>query len=267
MLYATGKEGLRMTSGYYRVTEFAEAAGVTVRTLHHYDELGLLHPSRRTDAGHRLYSNDELIRLQQILTLRHMGFALEEINELLAADEYDLQRSLTIQKEAVDREIARLQDVSHALENAIEAARTLEQPDVRTISLIIRGLTHTEDKSQWVKRYYSDEALERLQEMHGPQSLQDMAQAARAWMTLSQDFQDVRDLPPEHPTVQRLARRMHALVTQFTQGDPEIEDSLRRMYEDEDNMPTDLQIADPALQTFMGRALEIYRERLNDDES
>ena len=62
----------------YRVSEFAEKAGVTVRTLHHYDRLGLLKPSGRTIAGYRLYGDRDFARLQQIVTLKFIGLPLRQ---------------------------------------------------------------------------------------------------------------------------------------------------------------------------------------------
>ncbi|MDQ3549743.1 MAG: MerR family transcriptional regulator, partial [Chloroflexota bacterium] len=65
-----------------KVGELARRTGMTVRALHHYDEIGLLSPSERTASGHRLYSAAEVERLQQIASLRQIGFPLEEIREL-----------------------------------------------------------------------------------------------------------------------------------------------------------------------------------------
>ena len=66
-----------------RVGELARRAGLTVRTLHHYDEIGLLKPSLHTAAGHRLYTVAEVARLQQVLSLRQLGFSLEQVRECL----------------------------------------------------------------------------------------------------------------------------------------------------------------------------------------
>src|SRR5437660_8343322 len=78
----------------YRVSEFAEKAGVTVRTLHYYDRLGLLKPSGRTDAGYRLYGERDLVRLQQIVTLKFIGMPLREIKDLLNQGDLDLAATL-----------------------------------------------------------------------------------------------------------------------------------------------------------------------------
>src|SRR5919201_3674111 len=66
-----------------KVGELARRTGLTVRTLHHYDEIGLLRPSLHTEAGHRLYTARDVARLQQVLSLRQFGFSLEEIRECL----------------------------------------------------------------------------------------------------------------------------------------------------------------------------------------
>src|SRR5207253_5602391 len=66
-----------------KVGELARRTGLTVRTLHHYDELGLLKPSLHTEAGHRLYTAADVARLQRILSLRQLGFSLEEIRDCL----------------------------------------------------------------------------------------------------------------------------------------------------------------------------------------
>ena len=75
---------------YYRVGEVARLTRVSVRTLHHYDRIGLLHPARHSAGGYRLYGESELLRLQQILTLRYLGFPLKQIGELLDRADFDL---------------------------------------------------------------------------------------------------------------------------------------------------------------------------------
>ena len=74
-----------LVDAVWTVGQVADELGVTVRTLHHYDEIGLLHPSERTPAGYRLYTAEDLERLQNIVVYRRLGFPLEEIGELLDA--------------------------------------------------------------------------------------------------------------------------------------------------------------------------------------
>ena len=82
------------------VGEVASLAGVSVRTLHHYDAIGLLSPAARSDAGYRLYGEDDLARLHQILAYRELGFELDAIAQLLTepADEVEHDRTLILAK-------------------------------------------------------------------------------------------------------------------------------------------------------------------------
>jgi MerR family transcriptional regulator, thiopeptide resistance regulator len=74
----------------YRVGELASLTGVSVRTLHHYDQIGLLKPSAHSEGGYRLYSENELLRLQQILMLRYLGFGLVSIGTLLDRPDFEI---------------------------------------------------------------------------------------------------------------------------------------------------------------------------------
>jgi MerR family transcriptional regulator, thiopeptide resistance regulator len=103
------------------VGEVAELAGVTVRTLHHYDEQGLLSPSGRTEAGYRLYSGADLARLQEILVWRALGFPLVEIKALLDDPRHDRATALRSQRTLVGGELERLQAIAHALDRALAA--------------------------------------------------------------------------------------------------------------------------------------------------
>ncbi|MDX1659079.1 MAG: MerR family transcriptional regulator [Nitriliruptorales bacterium] len=103
------------------VGEVAELANVTIRTLHHYDEIGLVKPSGRTDAGYRLYDRGDLERLQQVLFYRELGFALEDIKDLLDAPDFDRGRALRDQHELLMAEAGRLGQMITAVEHAIAA--------------------------------------------------------------------------------------------------------------------------------------------------
>jgi DNA-binding transcriptional MerR regulator len=103
------------------VSEVASLTGVTVRTLHHYDELGLLCPSERSEAGYRLYSYDDLARLREILIWRALGFALGDIRSLLDDPAYVRLSALERQRELVQAEIGRLGALAAAVEKAIDA--------------------------------------------------------------------------------------------------------------------------------------------------
>ncbi|MDC0773807.1 MerR family transcriptional regulator [Streptomyces sp. HD] len=107
----------------YSVGQVAGFAGVTVRTLHHYDDIGLLAPSERSHAGHRRYSDVDLDRLQQILFYRELGFPLEEVAALLDDPEADPRAHLRRQHELLTARIEKLQKMAAAVEHAMEARK------------------------------------------------------------------------------------------------------------------------------------------------
>ncbi|MFD8633982.1 MerR family transcriptional regulator [Streptomyces sp. NPDC059533] len=107
----------------FSVGQVAGFAGVTVRTLHHYDEIGLLSPSGRSHAGHRRYDDADLDRLQRILFYRELGFPLDQVAVLLDDPESDPREHLRRQHALLTDRIARLQQMAKAVEHAMEAKK------------------------------------------------------------------------------------------------------------------------------------------------
>jgi DNA-binding transcriptional MerR regulator len=103
------------------VSEVAALAGVSVRALHHYDSIGLVSPSGRSDAGYRLYSYADLERLQEVLVWRALAFPLAEIAPLLDDTEHDRGAALRRQRELIDAELSHLQAVARAIDAALAA--------------------------------------------------------------------------------------------------------------------------------------------------
>jgi DNA-binding transcriptional MerR regulator len=104
-----------------KVSEVARLAGVSVRTLHHYDEIGLVRPSARSEAGYRLYAPADLERLQQVLFFRELDFALEEIQRILADPDFDVGAALRLQKRLLNEKAVRIKALIAAVEAAIDS--------------------------------------------------------------------------------------------------------------------------------------------------
>src|SRR6266850_4756403 len=102
----------------YQANDFARLAGVTVRTLHHYDRIGLLKPSGYTSSGFRLYRKEDLVRLQQIVTLKFIGFPLSQIRDLLNRNSFDLSTALSQQREIIIEKRGQLDLAIKAIEKA-----------------------------------------------------------------------------------------------------------------------------------------------------
>lgn len=103
----------------YQVKEVAEIARVSVRTLHHYDSIGLLVPSGRSDAGYRLYDDDDLLRLQQILIGRELGLTLEAIGRSLDDPTFDRRQALLAQRQQLERRVEETAEMIRAVDRAL----------------------------------------------------------------------------------------------------------------------------------------------------
>ena len=219
----------------FQASEFAAAAGVTVRALHHYDRLGLLRPGRRTAAGYRLYGERELARLQQIATLKFIGLPLKEIKAALERRELDLAATLRLQREALEARRLQIESALAAIDRAEAAAARGGGADWESFRKIIEVIT-MEQNTEWMKKYYTDEQLADLARRGTPEVLE---KAQRDWAELMREVEEARAAgeDPAGERAQALAARWEGLIGQFTGGDPGIYESLRRLYADQANWP------------------------------
>ncbi|WP_127533267.1 MerR family transcriptional regulator [Paenibacillus kobensis] len=117
----------------YKVKEVAKIAGVSVRTLHHYDEIGLLKPSEVRDNGYRYYSVEDLERLQQILFFKELDLPLQEVRAILDDEQYDRRRTLLIHKELLMKKKHRLEQIITSVEqtlHSIEGGTAMSNKDM-----------------------------------------------------------------------------------------------------------------------------------------
>lgn len=218
----------------YRAQEFAERSGVTVRTLHHYDRLGLLKPSRYTEAGYRLYGERDFARLQQIVMLKFIGLSLKEIKGLLEGSELDLPGTLRLQRRIIEERRRHLDSVIEAIERAEREMAKDERLDWETFKQIIEVINMQNDM-EWMKKYYTEEQLADLARRGSPEVLE---RAQRDWANLIKEVEAALGEDPASERAQALATRWSELIEQFTGGDPGIEENLRRLYADQSNWPS-----------------------------
>jgi MerR family transcriptional regulator, thiopeptide resistance regulator len=110
-----------MEDATYTVGEAARLAHVSVRTLHHYEEVGLLCPSRRSEAGYRLYTLEDLETLQQVLFYKELGFSLDDIRELMSDPAFDRREALLVQRELIAEQTLRLEALLDLIDRTIDA--------------------------------------------------------------------------------------------------------------------------------------------------
>src|SRR5690606_21617311 len=138
----------------WKIGELAELAGLTVRTLRHYDQIGLFSPSRHTETGHRQYTKEDMERLQPILSLKQLGLSLKEIQATLSHDRKDSAVSIIqAQIDQVRREISRSQRLLEELETALLAARHHQARTVEDILNLLEAFKLNQNK------YFSEQQM------------------------------------------------------------------------------------------------------------
>lgn len=223
-----------------KAKEFAERTGVSVRTLHFYDQVGLLAPSARTDAGYRLYGESDLERMEQILALRFVGLGLDQIKTLLEGPPQRLVDALAMQREIMLEEKRRLDIVLGAIHEAeLALAHGSDDERWRAVRNVIEAFKMKNDMS-WTEKYYSPEAIERLAQMRASTPPDVIEKGERDWAELIAEVEAAAKT--EDPTSERareLAQRWCGLVNQFTKGDPGVADGLRKLWTDSTHWPKD----------------------------
>lgn len=225
----------------FQAREFAELTGVTVRTLHHYDRLGLLKPSRYSRAGYRLYREGDVARLEQIVALKFIGFSLSEITNILKRGPFDLKTTLRRQREAIMEKRQRLDIAIQAIQRAEYVIGTAKEPGWETFVKIIEVINMQNDMN-WSKKYYSEEAQAEITKRAATIPREVIEQTQRDWATLIKEVETAvaAGEDPVSEKSQALAARWSELIKGFTGGNAEIQKGLNKMYADRNNWPSSM---------------------------
>jgi len=247
-------------SRQYTVRQLARLAGVSVRTLHHYDQIGLLKPSRRSPAGYRLYARAELFRLQQILFYKELDLPLSEIQAILDEAGFDPQIALRDHRR-------RLQARSERLERLIETIdRTIQQISEDEMTLTDEEIYEGFSKEQ-AERYRRE-----AREMYGPALVEEserrLKRMSKAQLeALRQEGEDITqqiaglmERGPGDQQVQEAIARHHAMMGKFYTVTPEIYRGLGNLYVEHAEFRAFYEKYRPGLADFMQAAMTYYCE-------
>jgi DNA-binding transcriptional MerR regulator len=236
-----------------KVGELARRTGLSVRTLHFYDEIGLLPPTARSDSGHRLYGPAAAVRLQQIRSLRQLGLSLTQVVEVL-------NRPECVPRRVIEMHLARLRSrikLQQALCDRLEAiARRLSAAEEVSVDEFLETI----EVMTMVEKYFTPGQMEQIKQRRGVVGEQRIGEVEAEWPRLIADVRTAMDqgAAPESPRVQALARRWTGLLREFTGGDAGIEKSLATMYAREPAMGRSVGI-DPAMFEYVGKAIAASR--------
>ena len=146
----------------YSIGVFSKKTGVTIRTLRFYDEKNLLRPSYVSESGRRYYKDEDIPTLQKILTLKFLGFSLEEIERFIRENDWNLHDSLRYQKQQLEQKRAQIDQSIQTLEHAILLAEKNETVDAHIFVTLIQNMRMESNQKDWLKNVYPEEIVEDL---------------------------------------------------------------------------------------------------------
>jgi DNA-binding transcriptional MerR regulator len=244
----------------YTVKAVADLAGISVRTLHHYDEIGLLKPEQVSASGYRLYTETDLERLQQVLFFKELGFGLQEIRSIIDSPGFDRRRALLEHKQLL-------------LERRERIGRLIQSVD-RTLEAMERGATMAEkdlfdgfDQSQ-----YEEEARQRWghTEAYRESTRRAKSYTKADWDAIKQESEQINQglaalvgRDPADPEVQEWIRRHHQQINdRFYTCSTEIYRGLADMYVQDERFTATYEKIRPGMAQFMRAAMHVYCDRL-----
>ena len=193
-----------------RISEVAKLTGITVRTLHYYDEIGLLKPSEITEAGYRLYSREDLEILQQILFFRELDFPLSQIKEIMNNPNYDKEEALKKQKELLIQQRQRIEGLIKLIEKRIEGDNNMsfKEFDMNEIE---------ENKKKYAKevkeRWGTSKAYEESEKKTSSYNKEKWGDINQETSEIFKGFAELRNSDPGSEEVQELVRRWQKYIT------------------------------------------------------
>lgn len=213
-----------------RVGQLAKRTGLTVRTLHHWDELGIVSPRRRSAAGYRLYGEDDVARLLQVMLLRQLGLSLAEVHKSLDDPQHSLPTALRARAVRLRAQIAHEQRLLARLESL--AGRLDADADTGAAA---NDVLETLEMMTMFEKYYTEEQLATLAERKEQLGAAHIAEVEAEWPRLIAAVRAAmeRGVDPGAEELRPLVQRWQELVRQFTGGDPQIAGAVRKMYASE----------------------------------
>ena len=246
--------------GFMTVGEVAKKMGVTVRTLQYYDKEGLLSPSAESKGGRRLYTDKDLITLHQIISLKSLGFSLDDIKERLISLETpaDVANALTEQADDIRKKIEQLQASLSAIEQLKAEVLQMQTVNFKKYADIIVNLQMKNDSYYLIKRF-DDDTLDHIRSQFDKESGLDFMDR---FNRLSDEIVQLQkeNVPPESEKCQQIVKEYWGLIMEFTNGDmsmlPKLMevgniDTATNAWEERQKIVNDY--LEPALQVYFSR--------------
>ena len=236
------------------VSEVSKLTGVSVRTLHYYDEIGLLHPTFITEAGYRMYGDKDLERLQHIMMFRTLEFSLKDIKSIIDSSTFDRNKAL-------DQQIELLTLRKEHIENLIDFARGIKLIGVKNLDFSAFDTKKLDEYAAQAKETWGKtEAYKEFEVKSKNRSTEQNNDIAKNMMILFEEFGEMRDMNPSDERVQLQVKKLKDYITEhFYNCTKEILAGLGKMYNGGGSMTENIDNAGgKGTAELASKAIEIY---------
>lgn len=239
-----------------RTKELADIAGISVRTLHYYDTIGLLSPEIDRENGYRNYSDQDVSTLQQILFFRQLNFKLTQIKDILNSPKYHQTEALLEQKDIILKEQTRLNNILKLIDKTIQAERgeiTMKNEEKFSGVDFSHNPYEQEAREKW-----GDEKVEQAN-----QNLKKMGakEAEREFDEIYTQLADLRHLDPESDAAQQEIGKWYDFLNKVGEYTPEMFKNLGEMYTADERFTKNIDKYGDGLAEFMKEAMTVYYEQ------
>ncbi len=241
----------------FTVKQLSKLAGVTPRTLHHYDDIGLLKPSHIGDNGYRYYGEESMLKLQQILFYRELGFPLEDIKQIMGRRDFDVLSALETHKESLSRQMERTKRLLVTVDNTIQH---LKGEKIMSQSDLFEGFSEEEQEK------YAQEA----EKLYDPETVRESNRKWKAYSAGKKEailaegklvYQDMIAAMPKGASsaeVQAIVERWRKHMDYFWTPNLEQLLALASGYNDDPKFKASFDKMHPQLASFMLEAVTVY---------
>jgi DNA-binding transcriptional MerR regulator len=247
------------------VGELARLSGITVRTLHHYDEIGLVVPGERSESGYRLYGEDEIARLQEVLLFRELGIGLGDIGRIIDEPAYRRDAALRRHKDLLLEKADRLLAVIDAVDRAIEAEKTGARMTPEEMVEVFGDFDPSEHEQEAEERWGGTEAYAESIRRTGGYAKGDWEHIQREAGAINQAMVDLMagGVPADAPEAMDLAEKHRAHITRwFYECTPAIHAGLGEMYVADQRFKNNIDRAGEGLAEYLSAAIAANADRL-----
>ncbi|WP_102273884.1 MerR family transcriptional regulator [Cytobacillus massiliigabonensis] len=188
----------------FSIGEFSEKTGISIRTLHYYDEIGLLQPEKNPTSGHRIYCHQDILTLQKIVSLKFLGYSLDKILHLLHESSFtdDLNETLSLHLQALEKEKERIGQSIAAIKRVTKLLREEEEVESAILFSLIHSMQTEHIQKEWMERHMQADIVEELSK----KTEDEKSTLDQTFIQLAKEVKQLYGKPVEDPKVQEMIK-------------------------------------------------------------